>query len=187
MSTPEEFYAALEGADILNGALNRFILLVTEMVPPKRKPTVAFDQVPQEISEGLKRIYNTLPATAAAKQGGTLLIHPRVTAQSTLAPAYDVLTFTPEAEQIKDALDDEIEVKKRADNQLRPFLARTTENAIRLATIRAIGCERMAVEADDMAWARDFMWWSTAGSLKEPASTSPTASRRPSPTPSSGR
>jgi hypothetical protein len=161
VSTPEEFYAALEGADILNGALNRFILLVTKMVPPKCKPQVTFDQVPQEIIDGLLKIYNTVPATAAAKQGGTLLVHPRVAAKSTVAPIYDVLTFTPEAEQIKNALDDEIAAKQQADKKLRPFLARTTENAIRLATIRAIGRERIVVDEADMIWARDFMLWST--------------------------
>jgi hypothetical protein len=47
------------------------------------------------------------------------------------------------------------------DRALAPFLARTAENAIRLATIRAVGRFSMEIEAADMAWARAFALWSS--------------------------
>ena len=48
-----------------------------------------------------------------------------------------------------------------AEASLVSFLARTAENAIRLATIVAIGRGSMTVNAADMSWARAFTMWAT--------------------------
>jgi len=78
-----------------------------------------------------------------------------------------MLSFTPEAKRIRDEMDALIVAKGRADAKLEPFLARTVENAIRLATIRAIGCDTMVVDEADMIWGRDIMLWSSFWLAKE--------------------
>ena len=76
-------------------------------------------------------------------------------------PDHRKLDITPEAEQVRKELVLEIQAMGDADNSLEPFLARTAENAIRIATILAIGRNSMTVDAADMTWARAFTMWST--------------------------
>jgi len=54
VSTLQEFYASLAGADVTNGVLNRFLQIETRIRPPERMPTVDPTLVPPSIIAGLK-------------------------------------------------------------------------------------------------------------------------------------
>jgi hypothetical protein len=146
VSTPREFYASLAGADVTNGVLNRFLQIETKVRPRERMPTVDPSVVPASIIAGLKKIY--VPRT------GILL-------QETRVPDHKKLDITPEAEKVRRELVLEIQAMGDANNSLEPFLARTAENAVRVATILAVGRGSMTVEAADMSWARAFTMWAT--------------------------
>lgn len=149
VSTAREFYDSLEGGDVTNGVLNRFLLIETKTRPEERHPLRAADDVPDTIIRGLKAIYNRNPLVTAQL------------CQSVKAPAYDKLTITTRAEEVRRALVVDIRARGDADATLEPFLARTAENALRLATIATIGMGSMTIDEDAMIWARDFVVWSS--------------------------
>ncbi|MCC7253828.1 bifunctional DNA primase/polymerase [Hyphomicrobium sp.] len=146
VSTSREFYDALEGADVTNGVLNRFLVIETKRRPQETQPTAPADP-PAAIVAALKAIY------ASAGPLGMLC-------QSRQAPAYRTLSISPDAEQIRRGFVAEMHSKGDADPSLEPFLARTAENALRLASIVTIGQDRREIDAAAMAWGREFAAWS---------------------------
>jgi hypothetical protein len=146
VSTREEFYAGLKGPDVINGFLNRFLLFQTSARPEERVPPVS-NEVPVAITTGLKAIYDCGPLN--------MLL------QSTVMPVFKCLDIAPDAAAARMAFIREIRAMEQADPSKAPFLARTAENAIRLATIVAIGRGSMTVEIGDMTWAREVAMWST--------------------------
>ncbi len=151
VSTAREFYDSLEGADVTNGVLNRFLIIETKIRPKEQSPLMDASEVPAEIVNGLKRIYNR-NAMATAQL-----------CQSRQPPPYYTMPITPEAEKIRRGLVDEVNSRGDADASLEPFLARTAENAVRLATIVSIGRSATSpqIDADAMRWAREFSLWSS--------------------------
>ena len=149
VSTAQEFYDSLEGGDVTNGVLNRFLLIETHSRPSEQQPKCDLSQVPDDIVAGLKSIYNDNPMAAAQL------------CQSATSPAYRVLGITPDAEQIRRGLVADILAKGDADPTLEPFLARTAENAIRIATIVSVGQGAKEIDAETMAWAREIAVWSS--------------------------
>ena len=135
VSTAREFYDSLEGADVTNGVLNRFLVIESSQRPAEQKPTASPDNVPQSIVDGLKAIYGR-------HKLGQLL-------QSRMTPAYDMLAIDEDAEQIRREMVAKLLADGDANRTLEPFLARTAENAIRLATILAIGRGSMTVSLND--------------------------------------
>lgn len=151
-STAKEFYDSLEGGDVTNGVLNRFVIIETKKRPRERAPLCDSNAVPSDIVRGLQSIYLRNSAIAAQL------------CQSTNFPAFDKIGISPEAEEIRRALIDDLRQRGDDDPSLEPFLARTAENALRLATIVAIGTHgpRAVIDAPTMSWAVEFASWSTA-------------------------
>jgi hypothetical protein len=145
--TAPDFYSSLDGSDVTNGVLNRFLIIETKNEPAERMPLKDPSEVPASISAGLKRIYRRNPLAQLC--------------QSTISPDFECLTISPDAEQIRRGMVEQIRKDAAGDRALAPFLARTAENAIRLATIRAVGRFSMEIDAADMAWARAFALWSS--------------------------
>jgi hypothetical protein len=156
VSTLEEFYQAVHGADIHNGILNRFFCIITKMRPDERTPLVNADEVPEEIIAKLQKIYGPI-----GNMDGV------VAAAEKAVPPYEMLDITPEADQVRKAMIRELKAMEIADKYLEPFLARTAEMAIRIATILAIGQGLTVVEQSDMEWGRDFMMWSVLRMAEE--------------------
>jgi hypothetical protein len=148
MSTPQEFYASIQGADISNGFLNRFLTISTDIVPDEVDPTCSAFEVPEPITSAMMGIYSA---------GGPLLGATSHNARSN-APAIVVPWDDDQAKHVYDTF--RLALKVRESDAA--FLARTAEMAVRLATIRAIGINyhhpRLTVE--DMEWGRDLALWS---------------------------
>jgi len=149
VSTNREFYNSLEGADIINGVLNRFLIIETNQRPPERVPVVDPDVIPEPISEGIKRIYESSGPLSQL-------------CQSTMMPQYRKLSISPDAEKIRKDFVKELQDKGDNNEETEGFLARTAENALRLATIVTIGREVDCIESDAMIWARDLSAWSSS-------------------------
>ncbi len=149
-SNPEEFYSALEGADVTNGVLNRFLIFDANDKPEEREPKLQARAVPPEIINGLRAIYYASGEMVAAQLN-----------RSDEAPPTIKVKETPEALAIRRAFAADVRAMSDANAKHRPFLVRTSENAIRLATIQAIGRDPVAmmVNADDMRWACELSMW----------------------------
>lgn len=155
-STAKEFYDSLEGGDVTNGVLNRFLIIETKKRPRERAPLCDSNAVPADIVRGLQSIY-----LRKAEIAGQLC-------QSNNFPAFDKIGISAEAEALRRALIDDLRQRGDEDPSLEPFLARTAENALRLATIVAIGAQgpRAVIDEATMAWAVEFASWSTAALAK---------------------
>lgn len=153
-STQEEFYRSLQGSDVHNGFLNRFLILSTRHRPAECDPSVDAYTLPEPIKLALDRVF----------YAGNALANMTAHNVSADAPSH-VVPWGPGAQDVYRALGRLIE-SREADES---FLARTSEMAVRLATIRAIGIDQDApvVQAADMAWARDLALWSAERMIAE--------------------
>jgi len=153
-STQEEFYRSLQGSDVHNGFLNRFLILSTRHRPAECDPSVDAYTLPEPIKVALDRVF----------YAGNALANMTAHNVSADAPSH-VVPWGPGAQDVYRALGRLIE-SREADES---FLARTSEMAVRLATIRAIGIDQDApvVQAADMAWARDLALWSADRMIAE--------------------
>jgi hypothetical protein len=154
VSTPAEFFSALEGDDVVNGFLNRWLLLTTEQKFKDRDPVHAPGHVPPDLALALAKLRTDANALTDAEKR---------------APIGDGKAIKRMAwnggRGLYEALLADLERICR-NPEIEPYYARTGEMAIRLATIRAAGCGRMHVTAEDMAWGRDVALWSAARMAK---------------------
>ncbi len=151
VSTPEEFFAALEGNDVVNGLLNRFLLLPTDERPKDREPILSPADVPARLVEGMQaRLYGGNP------------MRMNTSASSEEIDPVIVPWADDRAKGVYEAMVAEIEAMGDARPDTQPFFVRTAEMAVRIATILAVGQNSLkpAVTAEDMAWGRDLAMWS---------------------------
>ena len=149
VSTPAEFFEALQAGDVINGFLNRFLLLESEEKAEPRNPTLSALRPTAVLAAELASFYAGAIALTEADLAHPLEVTPKV------------LGWGPGGEDVFSALCVAVAEIER-DDALRPFYARTGEMAVRLATIRAAGRFSATVDEGDMAWGRDVALWSAA-------------------------
>lgn len=153
VSTPAEFFEALEGGDVVNGFLNRFLLLTsskrTRDVTPKADPL----NVPPALAKALTDLFITTNRITASDLKKPIGTH--------ADPRSVTWSRDGKAEPLFELLKADVE-RICADDEIEPFFARTVEMALRLATIRAVGrnLSKRAVDQGDMEWGRDLALWS---------------------------
>jgi Bifunctional DNA primase/polymerase, N-terminal len=149
VSTPQEFYEALRGADVSNGFLNRFLLLSTRTRPPEQTPKLSNDAVPETIITDLRAIANSGNPLRAASMHVNGVDPPETVVQWRNA----------EAEEVYVKFGRYIENEREEDIN---FFARSVEMAVRMATIRAIGIDptQPRISVSDIEWACELALWS---------------------------
>jgi hypothetical protein len=141
VSTHQELYTALDGGDIVNGFLNRFLLLSTHDKSHHYDVTEEALALPGSIANDLRRIaIDANPLVTAS-------LH----ANQSDGPVIKAAWRDDQARGLFDAFAQECEDLEGAENA---FHARSAEMAVRLATLRAIGedWERPAIGVAGMAW-----------------------------------
>ena len=146
-STAGEFYTSLEGADIINGILNRFLIIESPNRPAKQAPKLDPSRPPDSIIYGVREIYSRL--------GGAM------NKLSATGPSYVSLSISPSAEKAWDQFAEDMQVKGDVDEDAGALFARTAEIAMRLATIVTVGQGVDCIESDTMEWACKFALWSS--------------------------
>jgi Protein of unknown function (DUF3987)/Bifunctional DNA primase/polymerase, N-terminal len=153
ISTPEEFYGALQGDSIGNGFLNRFLALVSEARTNDTDPALDPGAVPAALAEELYQLYLWSGPESLLQIGNY---------EAELAP--DVLPWASDAARAR-YLDFTrmLDARMDGDPAIKPYIARCSEIAIRLATIRAAGRwgPGATVDLADVQWGAGIAW--TAG------------------------
>jgi hypothetical protein len=149
MSTHEEFYTSLQGRDVTNGFLNRFLVLSTGRTDEVKSTALPAGVVPDKLKEDLQALYNW-----SGTQLGTARLN-----DIGLDADPDIIHWA--ADNVRDAYYDlsrHIEAEMDARPEVEPFIARTAEIALRLATIRAAGRlgHGATLALADMEWGRDI-------------------------------
>ena len=161
ITTAAEFYKSLEGGDITNGFLNRFLMLSVAGRPEEVEPRLPTRDVPASIVEGIK----------ARFAGGNALTVPVVMQYDHEVAPVMIPWADERAYGAYRALLREIEIAGDKDERREAFFARTAEMAVRLATIRASGCNafKPTVSVADIEWGRDVAWWSATNIMRQSA------------------
>jgi len=153
LSTPEEFHAALQGESVGNGFLNRYLVLGTETRASDSEPRLISIRPPANLADELRKLYLWTGANSILQiDDPTIAFVPDVLPWASEQAAATYHDF----ERMRDqSMDDE--------PQLKPYIARVGEMAVRLATIRAAGrCgPGAAIDQADMEWGAGIAW--TAG------------------------
>mgnify|MGYP003602701482 CR=1 FL=1 len=152
-TTPVRFWSALEGSNVIDGSLARFIILPTEDDYPEENPSSGIRVPPAGLVEGLRLI-----AAGGGRQIGNL-----VGRTAGLETAVDpmVVPMQPAAQDAFRALGQEItrELREARGTPFTAILARIGENAQKLALIRAVGIDPVApaISGDDADWSIELV------------------------------
>lgn len=155
VSTHEEFFQNLEGGDVFNGFLNRFLILSTHSRVVEREPKADKMEVPAAVVDQMLAIYTS---------GNPLT---RATSHASIADA--PMIVVPWADKFAHGAYQALGERIERMEQDSVFFTRTAEMAQRLAVIRAIGIDpaNPKVTLEDMDWGRDVAVWSAERMLEE--------------------
>jgi hypothetical protein len=157
VSTPDEFYGALQGDSVGNGFLNRFLTLVSEARAIETSPALDPGTVPSALAEELHRLY--------LWSGPESLLQIR-NHEAVIAPDQLPWAGGRPGGQVEGCYKDftaMLKARMEDNPAIEPYLARCGETSIRLATIRAAGRwgYGASVDLSDMEWGVGIAW--TAG------------------------
>ena len=147
VSTIREFYQSLSGSAVENGLMNRFTMIRAEARSEERDPDADPFVVPQEIASRIAELLP--PATLGNLSGIQLLVGYK-------APA-EILRIPFASERVRDlymAFSNRLLSWGDEDGSVEPFIGRTAEMAIRLATIHAVGVagRRAVIDENEFRW-----------------------------------
>ena len=152
-TTPLHFWGALQGANVVDGSLARFLILPSDEDYPDENITVGIRQAPTALINGLQLI-----AAAGGGKTGNLM---GKTADQNTAVNPMIVPMTEEARArfrgLSVALTEEL--RAAAGTAFTAILARIGENALKLALIVAVGRSPVSPEIDLSAadWAISFV------------------------------
>jgi len=148
-TTPIHFWAALQGSNVLDGSLARFIILPTDEDYPEENLDVGIRHLPVALVDKLRII-----SAGGVRQTGNL-----VGRTAGLETAVDpmIVPLKDRAKEAFRALGAEItkELREARGTAFTAILARIGENAQKLALVRAVGIDPVApgISGDDADWA----------------------------------
>jgi hypothetical protein len=148
VSTPDEFYGALQGDSINNGFLNRFLALQSNIRAVDAVPVNP--TVPDRLREALRALYLWSGPASLMQINDPKVEYPP-----------DVLPWASDAARaVYEDLDHGVELSTDERPDTKPYVARCAEIAVRLATIRAAGRwgHGARVDASDMTWSAELAW-----------------------------
>lgn len=155
-TTPDEFYSAMRGKDVVSGFLNRFLVIDGGDRVPDRQPLRALRDVPDSLRANLADLYK-IGATGKGNLSSFVCKNTAPDPEPRRVPwqsqdAHDCYTELCRA----------VESRMEDDAEAAPFLPRLSEIAVRCATIRACGDDMAAptVSLDHMEWAAKLAWQS---------------------------
>lgn len=139
-ATPKQFYGAIGDAQAENGTLNRFIAVTAPGHVKKADTYASTSDVPVELREWLLAL--------ADRPGGVTSFRFRVPEDNQdengpLFTAEDlkphVVPWTDDAKELWNAYEDEVTLRMAANPHIDNFAARCAQNALRVATVLAVG------------------------------------------------
>ncbi len=152
-TTPLHFWGALQGANVVDGSLARFLILPSDEDYPDENIAVGMRQADPALIAGLQSV-----ASGGGLQKGNLM---GKTADQNTTVTPMIVPMTDEARARFNALSVELtgELRAAAGTACTAILARIGENALKLALIVAVGRDPAKPEIDLTAteWAIDFV------------------------------
>jgi hypothetical protein len=152
-TTPLHFWGALQGANVVDGSLARFLILPSDEDYPDENISVGIRQAPPVLINGLQLI-----ASGGGHQKGNLA---GKTADQNTAVNPTIVPMTEEARARFRLLSAELtgELRAASGTAFTAILARVGENALKLALIVAVGRDptNPTIDLSAADWAIDFV------------------------------
>ena len=152
-TTPLHFWGALQGANVVDGSLARFLILPSDEDYPDENIAVGMRQAPPALIAGLQSV-----ACGGGHQKGNLA---GKTADQNTAVNPTIVPMTEEARARFRLLSAELtgELRAASGTAFTAILARIGENALKLALIVAVGRDptKPAIDLSAADWAIDFV------------------------------
>lgn len=154
MTTPDNFYKAISSSDVMDGFLNRFLIVESKLCRQIDRDT-KLTEVPEELIRWIKAKgcgkppeTDTLDALASISDAST-------------EPAITVIPFDSEADELlKQMAREKIHLMDAAEaNGLAELFGRSREIAMRISLIIALSCGHDKVMKRDLLWARDYVYY----------------------------
>jgi hypothetical protein len=153
-TAPTRFWNALQSANVVDGSLARFIVIASGNQYPDENNDTGIRSAPPALIKSLKLIAAGGGRMAAGNLSG-------LTADPTTAVDPMTVPMDARAKAIFRDLSRDITVRLREalGTPFTPILARISENATRVALIRAVSFDpvRPVIRADDAEWAIQFV------------------------------
>jgi hypothetical protein len=152
-TTPNEFTDALSSSDAENGTLNRFLIVRSTIKAREQNPKIQPYNTPAEITDEAQAVWR--------------FCHPETDKVGVLAKAtQDLPSTTPKRELVwadgAEAIYQELgRIVEHFPESMAEISARTREQGVRLASIRAAGRQSAEVTIDDMKWGAEVALHST--------------------------
>jgi len=149
-TTPEELFEGMKGRDLVNGFMNRFLVIDAGERSIEREPSRDLRKESERLAPILSEFYRL----GSAKRGN-LSAHVDKNGDPDPEPSIVVPWKTQAAHDDYLALSAECERRRDEDSENGALYARTAEMAIRIATIRACSEDREApmITETHVAWA----------------------------------
>ncbi|MDG4574458.1 MAG: PriCT-2 domain-containing protein [Defluviicoccus sp.] len=153
-TVPDTFWTALRSGSLQDGSLARFLLFrSTEDIPDRNRTATALSTVPADLVEALQSI----AAGVVRPNRGNLV----GTDAPTVIPDPHTVPMALEAQQLFDALDEELTQRQRQaiGSNHGAVLARIWENTAKVALIKAVSADPVhpIIRLEDATWARDVV------------------------------
>ncbi len=146
-TTPQSLHRALTGKDVVDGVLNRMLLVCVDGDQPReRRPTARRQEPPEGLVEQLKVL-------ARGRGTGNL-------ADTDSGAPVDV-PLSDEAWALYWQIGEYVRGALEADGEYRDLWVRAREQAARVALVLALGCGRETLEAEHLTWAWELVRWCT--------------------------
>lgn len=163
-TVPDTFWTALRSGSLQDGSLARFLLFrSTEDIPDRNRSPKPLFEVPADLVEALQSI----AAGVVRPDRGNLV----GTDAPTVVPDPYTVPMAPEAQQLFDALDEELTQRQRRaiGSNHGAVLARLWENTAKVALIKAVSADpaHPVIRLEDATWARDVVAHCVATLLTE--------------------
>jgi hypothetical protein len=142
-ATPEKFFETLQPGDLESGFANRLLILPFEGCrrPPEQSPQGS-DQPPQELLAALRAVRRKPSVDLGLTR-----------ADGPVFPTRERVGWGAGAEAVYLAFSRETDALEDANTQRYQLSMRACENAVRLATITAVGRGSQTVDVEDIEWA----------------------------------
>jgi hypothetical protein len=151
-SVPEPFWAALQEGSMVDGSLARFLVFQTDHdIPDRNRRPKSIGDVPDKLVQALQAIVTGVSGHGRGNIAG-------VVEGPMIVPDPYSVPMAAEAEQLFDALDEELTAQQReavGTNRSAVF-ARVWENTAKVALIKAVSAnpQTPVIRLEDAEWAR---------------------------------
>lgn len=156
MTTPDNFYKAITSSDVMDGFLNRFLIVESKLCRQ-----IDRDTKPQEVPAKLIKWIKDNALGAPLNDDDDALDSLMRVSDPSAEPVIEVVPFSKDAKiLLKEMAREKVQLMEQAElGGLAELFGRSREIAMRISLIVALSCNHDEITESDLKWARDYVYF----------------------------